>query len=83
MYVFLFVLVPLVLVMAWALAQDWKRRHRRHVHGADTKSGISDAVESAKGRATRWMLRVSRIGPGQPMPASARIVLSRRASPAC
>ena len=59
MYVFLFVLVPLAIVIAWALAQDWKRRHRRQAHGADTQSRIMTATESAKGRATRWMLRVT------------------------
>ena len=58
MYVFLFVLVPLAIVIAWALAQDWKHRRRRHVHGADTQSRILEATESAKGRATKWMLRL-------------------------
>jgi hypothetical protein len=59
MYVFLFVLVPLAIVIAWALAQDWKHRHRRHAHRADTQSRIMTATESAKGRATKWMLRVT------------------------
>jgi hypothetical protein len=59
MYVFLFVLVPLAIVIALALAQDWKHRHRRHAHGADMDSRIGAATESAKGHATRWMLRVS------------------------
>ena len=59
MYVFLFVLVPLAIVIAWALAQDWKHRHRRHAHGADMQSRIGTATESAKGRASEWMLRVT------------------------
>jgi len=59
MYVFLFVLIPLAIVIAWALAQDWKRRHRRHDHGTNMQSRIMTATESAKGRATRWMLRVT------------------------
>jgi hypothetical protein len=53
MYVFLFVLAPLAIVIAWALARD--RRRRRHAHGAD----IQVDVKSAKGRATGWMLRIT------------------------
>lgn len=59
MYVFLFVLVPLAIVIAWALAQDWKRRHRPRAHGGDMQSRIGAATESAKGRAAKWMLRVT------------------------
>jgi hypothetical protein len=33
MYAFLFVLVPLATVAAWALAHDRKRRHWRHARG--------------------------------------------------
>jgi hypothetical protein len=55
MYAFLFVLVPLAVVIAWALAQDRKRRHRRHAGGADMQSRFRAARESAKERAARWM----------------------------
>ena len=58
MYAFLFVLVPLAIVIAWALAHDRKRRHRRHPRGADMQSRIRAARESAKDRAATWMLRV-------------------------
>ena len=54
MYAFLFVLVPLAVVIAWALAQDRKRR-RHHAHGADMQSRFRAARESAKDRAARWM----------------------------
>ena len=57
MYAFLFVLVPLAIVVAWALAQDRKRRHRRHARGADVRSRVRAARESAKDRAAKWMLR--------------------------
>ena len=53
MYVFLFVLAPLAIVIAWALARD--RRRRRYIRGADIHSG----VESAKDQATRWTLRIT------------------------
>ena len=59
MYAFLFVLVPLAIVAAWALAQDRKRRHRRHARGADMQSRVRAARESAKERAARWMLPVA------------------------
>jgi hypothetical protein len=59
MYAFLFVLVPLAIVVAWALAQDRKRRHRRHAPGADMQSRIRAARESAKDRAAKWMLRAT------------------------
>ena len=58
MYAFLFVLVPLAIVVAWALAHDRKRRHRRHARGADMQSRVRAARESAKDRAAKWMLRV-------------------------
>ena len=45
MYAFLFVLVPLATVIAWALARD---RKRRHAHGADMRSRTRAARESAK-----------------------------------
>ena len=56
MYAFLFVLVPLATVVAWALARD---RKRRHAHGADMQSRTRAARESAKERAAKWMLRAS------------------------
>src|SRR5262249_11233382 len=56
---FLCVLVPLAIVIAWALAQDWKRRHRRHLGAADMQSRIRAARESAKERAAKWMLRLA------------------------
>ena len=55
MYAFLLVLVPLAVVVAWALAQDRKRRRRRHADGADMGLRIRAARESAKDRAARWM----------------------------
>lgn len=58
MYAFLFVLVPLAIVVTWALAHDRKRRHRRHAHGADMQSRVRAARESAKDRAAKWMLRI-------------------------
>ena len=54
MYAFLFVLVPLAIVVAWALAHDRKRRHRA-ADGADMQSRIRAARESAKERAAKWM----------------------------
>ena len=53
MYVFLFFLAPLAIVIAWALARD--RRRRRRVPGADVYS----AVEDAKDKASRWVLRIT------------------------
>ena len=55
MYAFLFALVPLAIVIAWALAHDMKRRHRRNAGGADMQSRFRAARESAKDRAARWM----------------------------
>jgi hypothetical protein len=55
MNVFLFALVPLAIVIAWALAHDLKRRHRRHAGGADMQARFRAARESAKERAARWM----------------------------
>jgi hypothetical protein len=59
MYAFLFVLVPLAIVAACALAHDRKRRHRRHAHGADMQSRFRAARQSANERAARWMLCVT------------------------
>lgn len=59
MYAFLFVLVPLAIVAAWALAHDRKRRYRRHTHGADMQSRIRAARQSAEERAAKWMLPVA------------------------
>jgi hypothetical protein len=56
MYAFLFVLVPLAIVAAWALAQDRKRRHRRHASGADIQSRVRGARQSAKRRTARWQI---------------------------
>ena len=39
MYAFLFVLVPLAIVAAWALAHDRKRRYRRHARGQTCSRG--------------------------------------------
>lgn len=62
MYAFLFILVPLAIVTAWALAQDRKRRHRRRAYAPDMQSRVRAARESAKERAARWMLRGSHDG---------------------
>src|SRR5438034_1085717 len=59
MYAFLFVLVPLATVTAWALVRDRKRRHRRHSHAPDIQSRIRTARQSAQERAAKWMLRAS------------------------
>jgi hypothetical protein len=59
MYAFLFVLVPLAIVAAWALAHDRKRRYRRHARGADMQSRIRAARQSAQERAAKWMLPVT------------------------
>jgi hypothetical protein len=58
MHAFLFVLVPLAIVIAWALAHDRKRRHRCYADGADMQLRLRAARESAKERAARWMLRI-------------------------
>jgi len=55
MYAFLFALVPLAIVIAWALAHDRKRRHRRPARGPDMQSRIRAARQSANERAARWM----------------------------
>ena len=55
MYAFLFVLVPLAIVIAWALAHDLKRRHRRNAGAGDMQARFRAARESAKERAARWM----------------------------
>jgi len=57
MYAFLFVLIPLAVVVALALAHN-RKRHRRHVGGADMQLRIRAARESAKEQAVRWMLRI-------------------------
>ena len=59
MYPFLFVLVPLAIVAAWALAHDRKRRYRRHARGADMQSRIRAARQAAEERAAKWMLPVA------------------------
>ena len=73
MYAFLFVLVPLATVVAWALARD---RKRRHAHGADMQSRTRAARESAKERAAKWMFtRIAhdgRAGAAVPSPMPGR-----------
>jgi hypothetical protein len=59
MHAFLFVLVTLAVVAAWALAHDRNRRRRHHAHGADVQSRVRAARESAKDRAAKWMLPVT------------------------
>jgi hypothetical protein len=56
MYAFLFVLVPLAIVAACALAHNRKGRHRRHAPRVDMQSRIRAARQSANERAARWML---------------------------
>ena len=70
MYALLFVLVPLVIVAAWALAHDRKRRYRRHAHGADMQSRIRAARQSAEERPPSGCypsLKMSRAGSQMPL----------------
>ena len=50
MYTLLFILAPLVIVVAWALIQDRKRRHRPRRRSAGMESRIRAARASAEGR---------------------------------
>ena len=50
MYALLFVLVPLAIVVSWALIQHRKRRHRPRRRCADMESRIRAARASAEGR---------------------------------
>jgi len=50
MYALLFVLVPLAIVVSWALIQHRKRRHRPRRSCADMESRIRAARASAEGR---------------------------------
>jgi hypothetical protein len=58
MYAFLFVLVPLAIVAAWALAHDRKPRYWRHAR-VGRPSRIRAARQSAEERAAKWMVPVA------------------------
>jgi hypothetical protein len=80
MYAFLFVLVPLATVAAWALVRDRKRlhqRHRRHAHAPSIQSRIRTARESAQERAAKWMLRASLTMAGRPHRCLCRCLAKR------
>jgi Na+-transporting methylmalonyl-CoA/oxaloacetate decarboxylase gamma subunit len=55
----LFLLIPIVALLAWAARLDWKRR-RRGISGHDINTAAYTARQDAERKNTEWTLNVTR-----------------------